>query len=186
MIQDFTTTLNNSKYSLVSNHHCKQIRRSPSQGVLQQFRVGLGGEVYHWAKCVSRHRSLFVKVTNKSITRSRSVGGFPVEEIQEISDVNWNVSIVPLQLSDLVLSPPDMFPVGLPDVEKKKFHDSWWGTGLITVCSCLFWRMSLLVGSGVGSSDNVGHIPVWGEVRSLIVYSFINDCHSCCETGGGW
>jgi hypothetical protein len=24
-----------------------------------------------------------------------------------------------------------------------------------------------LGGSGTGSSDNVGHIPVWGEVRSL-------------------
>jgi hypothetical protein len=27
-----------------------------------------------------------------------------------------------------------------------------------------------LVGPGVGSSDNVGHIPVWGEVRSLFPY----------------
>jgi hypothetical protein len=24
-----------------------------------------------------------------------------------------------------------------------------------------------LGGSGTGSSDNVGHVPVWGEVRSL-------------------
>jgi hypothetical protein len=39
----------------------------------------------------------------------------------------------------------------------------WWGS----VCSCLFWRMWLLVGSGAGSSDNISHIPVWGVVRSL-------------------
>jgi hypothetical protein len=105
-----------------------------------------------------------------------------------------------------------MFPVGLPDVQKKKFHDSWgkclrtgfhtsvegkrdrWGviprictserialapsrghvTGLRLVGECLLLFVlkdvslgGVTLGSGAGSSDNVGHIPVWGVVRSL-------------------
>jgi hypothetical protein len=40
---------------------------------------------------------------------------------------------------------------------------AWWGN----VCTCLFRRMCLLVGPGEGSSNNVGHIPVWVVVRSL-------------------
>ncbi len=51
IIQDFTDILNNS---LVSNHNRKQIRSSPSQETPPQLRVGLGGEVYHWAKCALR------------------------------------------------------------------------------------------------------------------------------------
>jgi hypothetical protein len=31
----------------------------------------------------------------------------------------------------------------------------------------LVWKDVSLGGSGAGSSDNVGHIPVWDTVRSL-------------------
>ena len=63
-------------------------------------------------------------------------------------------------------------------IVKKKFHDSWGKclrSGFHTPVEGKRDRWGVLKdvslgGTGTGSSDNVGHIPVWGEVRSLFPY----------------
>jgi hypothetical protein len=40
-------------------------------------------------------------------------------------------------------------------------------------------HMWLLVGPGAGSSDNVGHIPVWDSVRSLFPYGVKRASDAC-------
>ena len=52
--------------------------------------------------------------------------------------------------------------------KKKKIHDSW-GKCLKTGFLLLVLKDVALGGTGTGSSDNVGHIPVWGVVRSLFL-----------------